>query len=176
MPVEPAVDSYGSADGVAAYCQIFLTDGAFFDVSAYVDATSPDLTTVVNWIDEVSAMLNIALENYGFKVPLTEERAVIAAGAVVNEVVADRVKYIKNQGRFFSDKPNGNGLLEMIAEYLDAWVKLYAPGLEAAGEERSGLSIKFGVRTHDEQGNETFPIFQRNAFGNRFISPKSNDG
>jgi len=169
---EPAADSYGTAEGVAALASTWTRDREWFDDDPpYVEATNPSLTTVVRWIDQASSMLNIALENNGFTVPLQQARSIEAAAMLIEEIVSDRARFVNNKGRFFSDDAQHSkvSMLEAIAAEIDAWVLMYAPGLEANGEQRSGLSIKFGVRTHNDKGEATFPIFQRDAFGNKFI-------
>ena len=114
-------------------------------------------------------MLNTALASYGFDTPLTSENSLQMAAGLVEEVVADIVKYAKNNGRYFTEKPEA-GLWNLIAADLNAWLVIYAPGIDANGDPRTGTSIQIGFRSHDEKGRETFPIFQRNAFGNRFTN------
>lgn len=173
MTPTPAADSYGTPEGVAALAPLTVhKSGEYIDADIYTenDVINPSLSTVVDWIDKVSAMLNIALRNVGFKPPLTGSESLLAAASIVEEIVSDLARYVNQKGRFFSDKfqESGESMWRTIREDLEAWVELYAPGLEAEGNDRSGLSIKIGVRSHDEQGNEMFPIFQRDAFGNRF--------
>lgn len=165
-----AVDSYGTPEGVAALAMTWTSDGEWLDATIYVDATNPSLETVITWIDQVSAMLNTALENQGFQTPLTVPRSILAASHIVEGIVSDLARYVNQKGRFFSDKfaASGVSLWQTIRNDLKEWALEYAPGLESDGNPRPNTSIKIGVRSHDENGNEMFPIFQRDAFGNRF--------
>lgn len=173
MTPTPAADSYGTPEGVAALAPLTThKSGEYIDPDVYTenDVINPSLSTVVSWIDEVSAMLNSALENHGFATPLTVPKSVLMAASVVQEIVAARALFVNNKGRFFVDKAKGDipSIIGVIAKELDEWVLIFAPGLEAAGNPRTGAGLKIGVRSHDENGNEMFPIFQRDAFGNRF--------
>lgn len=167
----PASDSYGTPEGVAALAMTWTNQGSWLNDDVYIDATNPSLTSVVNWIDQISAILNTALANYGFVVPLTEPKAVLAATSIVESIVSDIARYVNQKGRFFSDKfqDSGKSIWESIREDLDAWVKIYAPGLELNGAERGESNVyKIGSRGQDAGGEEIFPIFQRKGFGNVF--------
>jgi hypothetical protein len=166
----PALESYGTEEGVAALANTWTRAGAWFDQDVYVEATNPSLTTVVTWIDQVSGMLNTALAGYGFVVPLTKKNSVLAATSVVEGIVGDLARYVNQKGRFFSDKfQGGASVWSQIREDLSIWVKEYAPGLEANGETRSASNVyAVGSRGFDADGHEIFPIFQREGFGNRF--------
>jgi hypothetical protein len=167
----PATDSYGTVEGVAALANTWTDAGVWLDTDAYVTETNPSLTTVVRWIDQVSGMLNTALSGYGFVTPLTTTKSVLAADSVVEGIVGDLARYVNQKGRFFSDKFQANGVSvwRTIRDDLDLWVKEYAPGIEANGDARNQSNMyKVATRGFDEAGNEIFPIFQRNGFGNRF--------
>ena len=88
---EIASDSYGTVEGVAALAHTWTTDDSFWDADAYTEATNPSLTTVINWINQISAILNTALQKYGFTVPLVTDRAKLNAASIVEELVAGRV-------------------------------------------------------------------------------------
>lgn len=170
-PAAPSVDSYGTAEGVAALASTWTDAGVFQDTDAYITETNPSLTTVVRWIDQVSGMLNTALAGYGFATPLTTTKSVLAADSVVEGIVSDLARYVNQKGRFASDKFQGNAsfVWRQIREDLDIWVKEYAPGIEANGDPRVSTSRNaIGTRGFDDSGDEIFPIFQRDGFGNRF--------
>jgi hypothetical protein len=170
MPV-PAADSYGTIDGVAALAKTWTRDGTFIDTEAYVEGTNPDNLTVVHWIDQISAMLNTALAKHGFKVPLTTDRSKLVAQSIVEQLTADLVKYVNNQGRFFSQRylDSGQSVWRTVRNDLDLWVLEFSAGLAEAGEIQGTTNIdEVGFRNTDESGDLTFPIFQRSAFGNRF--------
>lgn len=170
---EIANDSYGSVEGVAALSSAWTQGGTFLDEDLYVyeAGTNPTLTTVVNWIDQISAILNTALEKYGFVVPLQTDRGKRDADSIVEELVADLVNYANSKGRFFTDRfqESGMSVWRAIRNDIDAWVLEYAPGLEQGGADRQASNVdEIGFRATDERGNPTAPIFQRDAFGNRF--------
>jgi hypothetical protein len=170
MPT-PAADSYGSPEGVAALASTWTREGEWLDEDAYTQPTNPTLTTVVEWIDQISALLNIALSNYGFVVPLATTRGVLAASSVIEGYVSDLARYANQKGRFASNKfeASGMSIWETIRDDLNAWVSLYAPGLEGDGEQRQASNVyKIGSKAFDATGEKVFPIFQRKAFGNRF--------
>lgn len=169
MPI--ASDSYGTVAGVAALAHTWTTDDTFADADAYQDGTNPTQTTVESWINQVSAMLNTALAKYGFVVPITTARGVLVASAIVEQLVADLAAYANSKGRFLTEKFRDSGLSiwRAIRSDLDIWVLEYAPGLEQDGAERSASNVdEIGFRSTNEQGDATFPIFQREAFGNVF--------
>lgn len=164
-------DSYGTVAGVAALARTWTTDDTFLDEDAYTQATNPSLTTVENWINQVSAILNIALAKYGFVVPITTPRGVLAAGSIIEQITADLVAYANSKGRFMTDKysKSGMSIWRAIREDLDQWVLEYAPGLEQDGAQRQASNIdEIGFRSTDERGKPTAPIFQRDGFGNTF--------
>lgn len=171
MLPEPGTESYGTVAGIAALARTWTLDNTFIDATLYDDGSNPDLTTVVTWVDEVSAMLNIALAKHGFVVPLSTTRGRMAARSIVNQVTADLVKYVNNQGRFFSQRfvDSGYSVWKSIRSELDLWVSEFAPGLAESGETQNASDLDaIGFRDTDEDGDHVFPIFQRKAFGNRF--------
>jgi hypothetical protein len=170
-PPEIAQDSYGTVEGVAALAHTWTTDDTFLDADAYQDGTPTSLTTVINWINQVSAILNTALAKHGFVVPISSTRGKLVADSIVEELVADLVAYSNSKGRFLTEKFKESGLSvwRAIRNDLDAWILEYAPGLEQDGADRQASNIdEIGFRSTDERGNRTFPIFQRDGFGNRF--------
>src|SRR5690349_10819511 len=103
-PVTIADDSYGTVEGVAALAHTWTTNDTFLDEDLYNEATNPSLTTVINWINQVSAILNMALQKYGFVVPLTTDRGTLNAASIVEELTADLVAYANSKGRFLTEK------------------------------------------------------------------------
>ena len=166
-------DSYGTVAGVAALARTWTVDGEFqnADACADIEGTNPTLDTVENWINQVSAVLNTALAKYGFIVPITTARGVLAASSIVEQLVADLCGYANSKGRFLSERftQQGYSVWRAIRNDLDLWVLEYAPGLEQDGAERTASNIdEIGFRSTNEQGDPTAPIFQRDGFGNRF--------
>lgn len=171
MLPEPSINSYGTIAGVAALARTWTKDNTFIDDNVYEEGTNPQLTSVVAWIDQLSGMLNTALGKYGFVTPLVSDNGRLAAQAIVEQLTADLVKYVNNQGRFFSQRfqDSGYSLWRTLRTDLDLWVGEFGPGLANGGETQNASDIDvIGFRSNDESGEETFPIFQRKAFGNQF--------
>ena len=164
-------DSYGTVAGTAALARTWTTNDTFLDADLYQDGTNPTQTTVENWINQVSAILNLALAKYGFTTPLTTSRGVLAAASIVETITADLCAYANSKGRFMTEKfqERGYSVWRAIREDLDAWVLEYAPGLEQDGADRTSSNMdEIGFRSTDQRGNPTAPIFQRDGFGNSF--------
>lgn len=112
-------------------------------------------------------MLDSALSVQGFVVPLENEAAVNSASVIVEQIVADMAKGANSTGRFFAEKTlnNGMSMWKMIADDIQAWVDMVAPGLEEMGAERGDTNANtIGYKS----GETAFPIFQRDAYGNKF--------
>jgi hypothetical protein len=158
-------NSYGSADGVAAYVR-GLTAAASFSVS-----TIPTLAQVESWLDEVSAIANTGMKAAGFTIPLTQADAVLALRGMINQYVAQLAELSRGQGRFTSERAQNSSLSPMgtIRKELLDFINTNADGWEALGAARAASERnEIGFRDSDEAGDPTFPIFQRNAFGNSF--------
>jgi hypothetical protein len=158
-------NSYGTAAQVAALAIRYTTSGAFTTTS------NPTLVTVEGWIDQVSANLNVALAGAGFAIPITQPDAKAALGSVVVEAVADLCHAANSAGRFYTERALERGVspMRVIRQEMSAWVEEQADGLELLGATRTRASTA-GIlsRDTDESGNDTFPIFQRDGFGNAF--------
>jgi len=156
---------YGTSAGVASRARRYTINGE------WTNETNPSATAVVSYLDQVSGMFNTALAAKGFTTPITDADALKAITMVVELLVSDMCKADNGTGRFYSEKAIKNGMSQwrMITNDIESWVDQYASGLEAQGAGR-GESNEFeiGYRSTDERGNNTFPIFQRNAFGNDF--------
>ncbi|GAG99221.1 unnamed protein product, partial [marine sediment metagenome] len=61
-----ATNSYGSANGVAAFVPLY-TNAGVFDTS-----TNPTKTIVESWLDQVSSIANGSLSGEGFSIPVTQ--------------------------------------------------------------------------------------------------------
>ena len=156
--------AYGTASGVAAYCGAYTLNGQF------TNETVPKLTSVENWLTQASALLDNALENQGFAVPLTETKAVNEATMLIEQIVSDIAKGANNTGRFFSERAlkSGVSFWRVITNDLDGWAEQYAFGM--AQRTARGETNEFGIgfRDTDNSGDSTHPIFQRKAFGEQF--------
>jgi hypothetical protein len=159
-------NSYGAASDVAALTELYCISGA------YTTATIPTLAQVEGWIDQVSAIMNAALAGSGFVVPVTQADSVLAIKSYVIQAATDLAHAANSAGRFFTDQALQRGVNPMSAirkEVMD-WVGMFADGLAGLGAARSSTTGagEIGFRDADEGGDETFPIFQREAFGNSF--------
>lgn len=161
---------YGSASGVASLTKKWTDDGEFTD-EAYLSClqdivTHPTLTEVERWLTQISDTLDVALDGKGFVTPITTPtKCVNMVTVIVEQYVADLVKYVNNTGRFVTERAQESGVEPMlqIGKDILTWVNGNAPALEAAG----------AARTDEEPGGRIVtktntPIFQRNAFGNKF--------
>src|SRR6478752_1377074 len=158
-------DSYGSADGVAAYVR-GLTAAASFSTT-----TAPTLAQVESWINEVSAIANTGAKAVGFAVPITQAVAVKSLRGLINQYVAQLAELSRGQGRFSSEKLQNSSLspLGIIRKELLDFISMNADGWEALGASRaSSERNEIGFRDTDEVGDPTAPIFQRKGFGNSF--------
>lgn len=162
-------NSYGSSAGVAAYTRAYTSGAAI--AGTYDTATNPTAYQVESWIDEVSAIANTGLREAGFTVPVTQSDVVLALRGMVNQQVADLVKFSRGAGRFFSERAQNSSMsamgfvrkemIDFINQNADGWAAL---GATRAASERNTIAF----RDTDQSGNATFPITQRNGFGNRF--------
>lgn len=157
------LNSYGTVAEVAALTRRYTTNG-YFDVD-----TRPSVAQVEKWIDNASATLNVMLAKAGFTVPITQADAKAACGEIVVEVVVDLCHAANSAGRFYTDRALERGVspMKVLRQEMADWVELQAPGLENLGATRStSLLGGMAYRDTDESGNATFPIFQREGFGN----------
>lgn len=152
---------YGSAVGVGSYCRTLSSQGVF------TTSSNPTLSAVESWLTQISAMLDSVLRVEGFVTPLTQETAVSMSTVIVEMIVADMAKGANSTGRFFSEKSldSSQTMWRTIVDDLTAWVAAMASGLEELGAER-GDTNKNTIGYKD--GDNAFPIFQREGFGNTF--------
>lgn len=161
---------YGTSTGVAALTKKWTDDGEFTDED-YLEClqdivTNPTLSEVETWLAQISDTLDVALDGKGFVTPITAPtKCVNMVTVIVEQYVADLVKYVNNTGRFVTERAQESGVEPMIqlSKDIATWVTTNAPALEAAG----------AARTDEEPGGQIVtktntPIFQRNAFGNKF--------
>ncbi len=59
--------------------------------------------------------------------------------------------------------------MRVLRQEMADWVEQMSPGLEQMGATRTVTTLEgILVRDSDEAGDATFPIFQRDGFGNQF--------
>jgi hypothetical protein len=130
--------AYGTQQNVAALARTWTRNGEWFDTDVYVSETNPSLTQVEEWIDQITVMLDIALANNYFIVPVIQADVIKALSAKVEALTADLCHLAHNKGRLFSDRiqQSGQDPMFVIDKDLAAWVKSHAVGLEAMGVPR----------------------------------------
>ena len=133
-------NTYGSANGVAAYVSRYTNSANEFDDAG---GSRPPLARVESWLDQVSAMVNSALSEYGFVVPVAQADAVMMLTAFVETHVASIVAGVNGHGRFAQQGQRPLGPDEIFMELfglIGKWVKSHVKGLSSLGATlRSGL-------------------------------------
>ncbi len=159
------VNSYGSASGVAAYVPRYANNSATFD-----DNTRPKLAQIESFIDQISSLVNAILASNGFHIPITQADAKSAVTIFIEQEVAAIAEGINGSGRFGpTTKTPSQSRFKIIMEDINAFILEHADGfanLGAARDQPTGMEIL--TRGVDAAGKESFPIFQREAFGNIF--------
>ena len=156
-----AANSYGSSGEVAALAPRYASHGVF-DIT-----TRPTLAQVENLIDQVSAVMNTALAQDGFAIPMAQADARLMLALFVTEEVAAIVEGINGSGRFGpTTKGPGRSRFAIVLDDVQGFLAANATGLGRLGAERTATPAGgIGYRDSDASGRETFPLFQRRAFG-----------
>lgn len=127
-------NSYGAITQVEARCNKRLKDGAFGAT------TTPTDDQVRDFMDEVSAILNIILAQEGFTVPVTDENIKMVLASWVADEVASIVEGINGSGRFGprgKDQRGGmTGRYTLITKDAKQFVEDTVFGFEAYGAAR----------------------------------------
>jgi len=121
--------SYGSAAGVGELSALYSDNGSF------TVSTTPTLTTVNTWLAQVSALVDTALADEGFTVPIVVAGIVQELDLLVNGIVKDLVDWSHGAGRFFTEHALEAGLSPFmtIDKEVHAWVQRKSVGLENQG-------------------------------------------
>ena len=158
-------NSYGTAAGVASYVPRYANGSATFD-----GTTRQKLTQIESFIDQISSLVNAILASNGFHTPITQADVKLAITIFVEQEVAAIAEGINGSGRFGpTTKTPNKSRFQIIMEDISAFILEHADGFENLGAERdqpTGMEIL--TRGVDAAGKESFPIFQREAFGNVF--------
>jgi hypothetical protein len=158
-------NSYGSVADVAALTKRFTLNGEF------TTATTPTLAQVEKFLDTASAWINTYLAENGFTIPVTQADVKIVLDGLAVEAAADLVQVVNSAGRFFTEKAVERGLdpYRILQREVSGRLAEMATGFEKLGAARSESKLgTIACRDTDENGDEVTPIFQRNAFGNKF--------
>ncbi len=159
-------NSYGDPDEVAALVPRHANLVTKFDAG-----TRPTLLQVESLCDQVSALVNALLSQNGFSIPVTNADAVLLLDYFVNEEMASIAEGIHGSGRFgpTAKKGGSRGRFALVMDDVQSFVESNAIGLERLGATRTYDPIAgISYRGQDEGGDDTSPIFQREAFGNVF--------
>lgn len=134
--------SYGSETDVAALSNLWTLNNVF------TTATNPKLAQVTLWLADVSDMLDLALGNNHFTIPVDTGLAnytkiVNLFSNQVVPLVADLCHAANGSGRFFEERAiksgqnSPAGQMKAIERDLNAWVYSYLDGLVALGLTRT---------------------------------------
>ena len=161
-------NSYGDTGEIAALVPKYATASTVFDTT-----TRPTLLQVESLVDQVSAVVNIILAEFGFAVPVSEATAKLALDLFVNEETAALVEGINGIGRFGPTAPDqrgrGRGRYALILDDVRAFIEGQALGLELLGATRTrDNSSGLAFRDTDTSGDSTAPLFQREQFGETY--------
>jgi len=131
--------SYGTAAGVGALSALWSDSGTF------TASTRPTLTVVNGWLDDVSALVDTALSDQGFTVPITVAGVIKELDLLVEGIVKDLCDYSHGAGRFFSERAIDAGLSPFmtIDKEVHAWVNRKSVGFENQGvpKEEVGRNV-----------------------------------
>lgn len=97
-------------------------------------------------------MMDLALANEGFAVPVVQTEVIKALGAKVAAFTADLAHLAHSKGRLFSDRIQESGVdpMSIIDRDVHAWVRRNMVGLEAMGVPR--------VTDESDQGAFSVPL------------------
>lgn len=159
-------NSYGSVESVAGLAPRWANTSGVFDLS-----TRPTLPQLERIIDQIGGLLNAMLANAGFQIPVSQADAKLALDFFADEEAAAIVEGINGSGRFgpSTKAGGGKGRFALLVEDAEAFINAHKVGFERLGATRTySATSGLAFRDTDESGNDTFPIFQRKAFGETF--------
>lgn len=164
--------SYGSIEEVAALVSRYTNTSGDWVAKGETSPTRPTLEDVERYVDRISGLINTYLAKEGFNVPVTEPIAKAALAELAVEFVVELCHVSNSAGRFFTDRQLRRfSPLAVIRQEIAGWIDANAAGLENLGAARgTSLAEQIAFRDLDESGDEIFPIFQREQFGNKFTN------
>lgn len=158
---------YGTLGGVGA-----LVPTISGDAHDFATTTNPAAATVTRLLEQISGVIDSVLSEYGFATPISTPAKVNAAlDGFVDQEVAAIVAGLRGSGRFGPSSKSlaKQGYMGMISKDVADFIELSKTGFELLGAARLVDDAEgIGARTSDASGDETHPIFQREAFGNVF--------
>lgn len=126
--------AYGAASDVAALAGAHTAGGVF------TTTTTPTLLQVEAWLVDVSDLMDLALAQHRFEIPIDTgltnyTKITNILSNVVVPLVADLCHAANSSGRFFTQKAIEFGLspMKVITKDINTWVDSNADGLVALG-------------------------------------------
>lgn len=165
-------NSYGDTAEIASLVPKHAGSSGAFDAT-----TRPSLAALESIVDQLSAMLNAMLAEAGFDIPVTQADAKLLLDLFVNQEAAAIVEGINGYGRFGPTQGKGlpRGRWALMLDDAKSFIEGNMAGLERLGAARDfSQTSGLGFRGTNEQGEATFPLFQRDAFGGHFTDWDSN--
>lgn len=170
VPVTPVIieattiiDSpyYCTVEDVASLTKTWTIDGL------YNENTNPRRSEIEAWIKQCSSLVDVALAQEGFTVPIIQPTAIEAIRAMVSAIVADLCNSANGHGRLSSSNIEGGvSPMFIVRKELNDWAVTFASGLEQIGASRgASKQDTIGFSTEDFNGNAVTPIFRRDSFG-----------
>lgn len=158
-------NSYGSIAEVMPFARHLLDGETTFSV-----LTIPTLAEVEATIDRVSGILNTALANVGFSVPVSDETAVFACDDwVVRWTVYELRKAYPHLGITESEIPEGLDIYQAAASFVALYESAFKNLGETITDAVSNGIVFTGLNKHSERAdpdNTTYeqPKFRRGLF------------
>ena len=118
--------SYGTTIGVAALAPRYANAACRFDAN-----TTPTLSQLMEWLAQVSAMLDVALAGYGVATPVVMSAVLPMLDAFTNAQVAAMARGVNGQGKFAERPTTADEMLLIIGDATAAWVARNIGGLGA---------------------------------------------
>jgi len=129
--------AYGTQQEVAAMASMWTRNGVWVNPVGADPGTNPTIVQVENWLENISAQMNLALGSSWFVVPVTEvtPNAHKAISQYVVSLVADLCHFKNSSGRFFTERLVERGVTPMAAILKDMkeWIAENKDGLLADG-------------------------------------------
>jgi hypothetical protein len=150
---------YGDDEGVAAFTPRFANESGRFD-----NVTVPTLSQVLEWMTQISAMLDISLATAGLPAPSTSATVVSMLDGFVNANTSGLVRAVNGQGRY-AEKPSAvDEMLLSIQSAADLWVD-HTPSVSARCRASTPARASAAARGHvfrrGKANTPAMPIAQR---------------
>lgn len=157
-----ATGAYSSLAEIGALVPRRTNSTGVFD-----DTTRPTVQRLVTIVNQLSAEVDSILAQHGFDIPVTNASAKLVIDGFVSREAATMIEGINGAGRFGPSRKTNNAPAQMIMEDIQNFVKMNAVGLQRLGATRTySATAGIGYLDTDNSGDEVYPMFQREAFGN----------